>query len=44
MLHLTIKFSIMLIDKEWNKTEFAKEVGIRTNTMEKLSRNKFMSM
>ena len=34
----------MLIDKEWNKTEFAKEVGISTNTLAKLSRNEFVSM
>ena len=34
----------MLIDKEWSKTEFAKEVGISTNTLAKLSRNEFVSM
>ena len=26
----------MLIDKEWNKTDFEKEVGISTNTRTKL--------
>ena len=34
----------MLIDKELNKTEFAKAVGISTNTLAKLSRNEFVSM
>ncbi|SHK37372.1 helix-turn-helix domain-containing protein [Hespellia stercorisuis] len=34
----------MLIDKEMNKTEFAKAVGISTNTLAKLSRNEFVSM
>ena len=32
----------LLIDKELNKTEFAKEVGISTNTLAKLSRNEFV--
>lgn len=34
----------LLIDKEIKKTEFAKEVGISTNTLAKLSRNEFVSM
>ena len=34
----------MLIDKELTKTEFAKQVGISTNTLAKLSRNEFVSM
>lgn len=34
----------MLIDKGLNKTEFAKEVGISTNTLAKFSRNEFVSM
>ena len=34
----------MLIDKGLNKTEFAKEVGISTNTLAKLSRNEYVSM
>lgn len=34
----------MLIDKEMKKTEFAKEVGISTNTLAKLSRNELVSM
>lgn len=34
----------MLIDKEWNKTEFPKEDGISTNTLAKLSKNEFVSM
>ena len=34
----------LLIDKGLNKTTFAKEVGISTNTLAKLSRNEFVSM
>lgn len=34
----------LLIDKGLNKTEFAKEVGISTNTLAKLSRNEYVSM
>lgn len=34
----------MLIDKEMKKTEFAKEVGISTNTLAKLSHNELVSM
>lgn len=34
----------LLIDKEWKKTEFAKKVGISTNTLAKLSRNELVSM
>lgn len=34
----------LLIDKGWNKTEFAKEVGISSNTLAKLSHNDFISM
>ena len=34
----------MLIDKGLNKTSFAKEVGISSNTLAKLSRNEFISM
>ena len=34
----------MLIDKEMKKTEFAKKVGISSNTLAKLSRNETVSM
>ena len=34
----------MLIDKEMKKTEFAKTVGISSNTLAKLSRNETVSM
>ena len=34
----------LLIDKGLNKTEFAREVGISSNTLAKLSRNEFVSM
>ena len=34
----------LLIDKGLNKTEFAKEVGISTNTLAKLSCNEYVSM
>ena len=34
----------LLIDKELKKTEFAKEVGISSNTLAKLSRNENVSM
>ena len=34
----------LLIDKGWNKTEFAKEVNISTNTLSKLSHNEPVSM
>lgn len=34
----------MLIDKELKKTEFAKQVGISSNTLAKLSRNETVSM
>ena len=34
----------LLIDKGLNKTEFAKVVGISTNTLAKLSRNEHVSM
>lgn len=34
----------LLIDKGLNKTEFAKEVGISSNTLAKLSHNEFVSM
>lgn len=34
----------LLIDKEMKKTEFAKKVGISTNTLAKLSRNELVSM
>ena len=38
------KLFFFFFDKAWNKTEFAKEVGISTNTLAKLSRNEFVSM
>jgi len=34
----------LLIDKEWNKTEFAREVGISSNTLAKLSKNELVSL
>lgn len=34
----------LLIDKEMKKMEFAKDVGISSNTLAKLSRNEFVSM
>lgn len=34
----------LLIDKGMNKTTFAKEVGISSNTLAKLSKNEFISM
>lgn len=34
----------LLIDKEFKKTEFAKEIGISANTLAKLSRNELVSM
>ena len=34
----------LLIDKDLNKTNFAKEVGISTNTLAKLSKNETISM
>lgn len=34
----------LLIDKELNKTTFAKEVGISSNTLAKLSKNELVSM
>lgn len=34
----------LLIDKELEKTEFAKEIGISANTLAKLSRNELVSM
>ena len=34
----------LLIDKEMKKMEFAKDVGISTNTLAKLSRNELVSM
>ena len=33
-----------LIDKGWNKTEFAREVGISSNTLAKLSKNELVSL
>lgn len=33
-----------LIDKGWNKTEFAHEVGISSNTLAKLSKNELVSL
>lgn len=34
----------LLIDKGMNKTTFAKEVDISSNTLAKLSKNEFISM
>ena len=34
----------LLIDKGLNKTEFAREVGISSNTLAKLSKNEFVSL
>lgn len=34
----------LLIDKGWNKTEFAREVGISSNTLAKLSKNELVSL
>lgn len=34
----------MLIDKGMNKTTFAKEVGISSNTLAKLSKNEYVTM
>ncbi len=34
----------LLIDRGWNKTEFAHEVGISSNTLAKLSKNEFVSL
>ena len=34
----------LLIDKDMKKTEFAKKIGIRQNTLEKLSKNENVSM
>ena len=34
----------LLIDKEMEKMQFAKDVGISPNTLAKLSRNEFVSM
>ena len=34
----------LLIDKEMKKMEFAKDVGISSNTLAKLSRNELVSM
>ena len=33
-----------LIDRGWNKTEFAREVGISSNTLAKLSKNELVSL
>ena len=33
----------LLIDKGWSKTEFAREVGISSNTLAKLSKNEPVS-
>lgn len=33
-----------LIDKGWSKTEFAREVGISSNTLAKLSKNELVSL
>lgn len=33
-----------LIDKGWSKTEFAREVGISSNTLAKLSKNEPVSL
>ena len=34
----------LLIDKGLNKTEFAREVGISSNTLAKLSKNELVSL
>lgn len=34
----------LLIDKGWSKTEFAREVGISSNTLAKLSKNEPVSL
>ena len=33
-----------LIDKGWNNTEFAREVGISSNTLAQLSKNELVSL
>ena len=39
-----ISYNKLLIDRGWSKTEFAREVGISSNTLAKLSKNEPVSL